>query len=220
MDNWHALCVAVVSMCFAPSAIRHHSAMPADFLKHPARRCALGLVMLLAACGGGHRDGPFVFSTVLSAAEQVPVSQIAGTGNGIVTVERHTRAMIATVIANVPADALVHLHEGPPGSNGPVVFTLVPQQAGVWNAQAVVSEAQLVSLRSGNMYADVHFASPPDAGLRGQLLRRFPREEQFTQLEQLGAGAPLLQQQAAQIRDAQDAAFDHDGVGFGLTIGF
>ena len=176
--------------------------------------------MLLAACGGGHRDEPYVFSTVMSAAEQVPVSQTVGTGSGIVTVDRNTRAMIVTVIANVPADALVHLHEGPPGSNGPIAFTLVPQQAGVWSAQAVLSEAQLVSLRSGNMYADVHFTMPPDAGLRGQLLRRFPRGEQFAQLEQLSVNAPLQQQQVAQIRDAKDADFDHSGVGFGLTIGF
>jgi hypothetical protein len=66
---------------------------------------------------------------------------------------------------------MAHIHEAPMGQNGPVIVPLAKTADNVWSvpAGAKLTDAQLQSLKSGNLYINVHSVANKGGEIRGQL---------------------------------------------------
>ena len=120
---------------------------------------------------------PFVtstgtFLTALRGSQEVPPNTSVALGSGTVLVNPANGQLIAGVTTSGIAGTSAHIHEAPQGVNGPIIFPLAESVAGsgVWTTGAVLTEAQLASLRAGNFYFNVHSAAFPNGEIRGQIL--------------------------------------------------
>lgn len=146
---------------------------------------------LLVSCGGGNgapgatsaREATLPPTTSppamteqyrasLGASNEVPPSLSSAAGTGTVTVDITTRSMSATITTSGIVGVMAHIHEGPVGVNGPIIFSLTESfsGSGVWSTTGPLSEAQLATLRAGNYYFNVHSLAYPDGAIRGQIL--------------------------------------------------
>jgi hypothetical protein len=66
---------------------------------------------------------------------------------------------------------MAHIHEAPMGQNGPVVVPFAKTAENVWSVPtgSKLTNDQLQSLKSGNLYINVHSAANKGGEIRGQL---------------------------------------------------
>jgi len=116
-----------------------------------------------------------VLTAQLSAAQQVPRVVSNATGTGLLSLDRATRLFEAKVTLTGMTASAVHIHSGAAGGNGEILFSLTesPAGSGTWVSAsgALLNEAQLQSLRNGEMYFDAHNANFPNGEIRGQIGR-------------------------------------------------
>lgn len=112
------------------------------------------------------------FLAALRGSQEVPPNASTALGSGTVLIDPVSRQMTAAVSTAGVAGTSAHMHEAPPGSNGPVAIPLGESIAGsgVWSARVTLTEAQYNTLKAGNMYFNVHSAALPDGEIRGQIL--------------------------------------------------
>lgn len=69
------------------------------------------------------------------------------------------------------AGTMAHIHEAPPNESGPVVVPLERTDDNTWSVLDGVhlTEAQLETLKEGNLYVNVHTEANPGGEVRGQL---------------------------------------------------
>ncbi|BCX05447.1 MAG: hypothetical protein KatS3mg053_3385 [Candidatus Roseilinea sp.] len=126
-----------------------------------------------------HRPVFTEFRATLLQANEAPAVPFTGAyGMARMTFERTTRRLSYTIsVTGIVSATAAHIHRGPIGANGPVVFDLLG--AGVLSSTSPLSgavyltPAQVADLFAGNYYVNVHTAAHPGGELRGQL---FPRE--------------------------------------------
>jgi hypothetical protein len=141
----------------------------------------VALATVFASSAGGAPNGaaaPAVaetFTATLSGAQEVPPVPTAGTGTAIVQLnEAETMITVDVSFSNLSSNANgAHIHDAPPGVNGPIIFGLtgvpaatsgtVPQQS------FSITAAQVAALRAGNYYVNVHSDLYPGGEIRGQL---------------------------------------------------
>jgi hypothetical protein len=113
-----------------------------------------------------------VFSSTLTGAQEVPSVTSMGSGTGVVSVDPATNQMRATIVTADVNATQVHIHLGATGVAGPVVFSLIENEAGsgVWTTTATLTTDQLTQLTAGNYYFNVNTAAYPDGEIRGQIL--------------------------------------------------
>lgn len=131
-----------------------------------------------AANPGGEVRGQIgreVFAAQMSSAQEVPTNTSSATGNGLVSFDPTTKAFKATVTLTGLSATAAHIHTGTLGINGPVLFglTQTTPTSGVWvsAADAVLTDAQLATLKSGGLYFNAHSAAFPGGEIRGQIAR-------------------------------------------------
>ena len=125
------------------------------------------VLLLAAALGAGctqmsnmmHGDRSTVGESVsLNGSSEVPPVTSSASASGNVTVS---------------SDCMVtaHIHQGAPGSNGPVIVPFVKQGDNTFVAQpnAKMTEEQCRAYKSGNTYVNVHSAAHPGGEIRAQL---------------------------------------------------
>lgn len=157
------------------------------------RLLALSMLLTLAACGGGSGDSGTgnasldsasaqpaaqvqseTYAATLTGAEQVPPRITGAQGSGSVAVDVATRQMTATVtLAGIAASA-VNLHQGAPGSTGPIILSLVETVpgSGVWSGRTTLSIAEHAALRAGQFYFNATSANFTAGEIRGQIALR------------------------------------------------
>ncbi|WP_151638015.1 CHRD domain-containing protein [Noviherbaspirillum aerium] len=158
------------------------------------RILAISTLLMLAACGGGGGDSGTgsgslnsspstqppaqpqteTYAAAMSGAEQVPPRITSAQGSGSVGVDPATRQMTASVtLAGMTATA-VTLHQGAPGSTGPILFSLLETApgSGVWTGRASLSVGELAALRAGQFYLSAASAAFTSGEIRGQLALR------------------------------------------------
>lgn len=154
------------------------------------------------------------FRAALLQLNESPAAPFTGAyGMARMTFERTTRRLSYTVsVTGIVSATAVHIHRGPIGANGPVVFDLlgasVLSDTSPISGTVYLTPAQVTDLFAGNYYVNVHTASNPGGELRGQL---FPREAIRTFGTQLSGDAevpPVLSASSGSalviLSDAQD----------------
>lgn len=106
----------------------------------------------------------------LAGSQEVPpvVTSASGTGSIMVGPDGSVSGSVTT--SGVDA-TMAHIHEAPMGQNGPVIVPFAKTADDVWSVPAgsKLTAAQLQSLKSGNLYINVHSAANKGGEIRGQL---------------------------------------------------
>lgn len=127
-----------------------------------------------AALPGGEirgQIGRHVRFARLSAVEEVPANSSTATGTGTLVVDPATRAASGSITLSGITATAAHIHLGAAGVNGPVNITLTSAGGGVFNVPAgtVLTAAQLLAYKQGNLYYNAHSATFPGGEIRGQI---------------------------------------------------
>ncbi|MEO8345257.1 MAG: CHRD domain-containing protein [Betaproteobacteria bacterium] len=106
----------------------------------------------------------------LSGANEVPPVTTAAKGSGTITVGMDGAVSGGVTTTGIAATA-AHIHEAPAGKNGGVIVPMTKSGDNGWTigVGAKLTEAQMASLKAGNLYVNVHSAAHPGGELRGQL---------------------------------------------------
>ena len=107
----------------------------------------------------------------LSGAQEVPPTASVATGTGTFVVDPLTRAASGSITLTGMTATMAHVHQGPAGTNGPVIITLVNTSGNTWSvpANTVLTAAQLQAFKQGNLYYNAHSLAFPNGEIRGQI---------------------------------------------------
>lgn len=113
------------------------------------------------------------FSATLTAGEEVPPNDSAGTGTVEATFDTETNVLTWTIeYSGLTGDATAAHFHGPaaPGENaGPVVPIPDPLTSPI-SGTATLDDTQEADLLAGKWYFNIHTAEYPDGEIRGQVL--------------------------------------------------
>jgi hypothetical protein len=128
-----------------------------------------------AAFPGGEIRGQMIllrddFIGRFSGLTEVPPTPSLGDGTACVRVAPNGSVTVTANFAGLGgAVLLAHIHTGPPGIAGPILFTLTITGPNTVSGTFTPSTADLGLLRSGNWYANLHTAAFPNGEVRAQL---------------------------------------------------
>jgi len=111
----------------------------------------------------------FVFH--LSGDQEVPPTGSTARGGCYAQLDTATRRLSLVCTHNVANATVAHIHSGPAGGSGAIVFDLgdpVSPIEATWN----MSPAEVAQLQAGNYYLNIHTAGRPAGEIRGQILTR------------------------------------------------
>ena len=133
---------------------------------HALAKVVMGLcigVVSLAACAQSMK-------VTLTGSQEVPPVMTSASGVGAIMVAPD--GTVSGTITTTGIDGtMAHIHEAPMGQNGPVIVPFTKTSDNVWSAPAgaKLTEAQLQSLKNGNLYLNVHSATNKPGEIRAQL---------------------------------------------------
>jgi len=117
--------------------------------------------------------GREVFAAQMSAAQEVPTNASTATGNALLSFDPVTKRIEGRMTLTGMTAVAGHIHTGALGANGAVIFPMTQTAAGsgVWvtAADAVMTDAQIASMKSGGLYFNAHSAAFPGGEIRGQI---------------------------------------------------
>ena len=118
-------------------------------------------------------SGKLMLATKLSGAAEVPAVDTDGQGVASISISRDfTVATINVSVNNLSGPVMgIHIHEGAPDANGPVIFDLTPNLVGnrVHATLTDFTDEQLEKMLSGAYYLNAHTQEHPGGEIRGQL---------------------------------------------------
>ena len=132
--------------------------------------------------------GPARFDVGLSGNQEVPPVTTSASGTAVVELNgRQTEIKVTMNTSGLQNVVAAHIHVGPAGQNGPIIFTLYRQADGPFpnplvktltqtNLQAQPGagintfEDAVNALLSGNTYINVHTQANPGGEIRGQIV--------------------------------------------------
>lgn len=106
----------------------------------------------------------------LTGSQEVPPVMTSASGMGSIIVSP-AGAVSGSVTTTGIDGTMAHIHEASMGQNGPVIVQFTKTADNVWSvpAGAKLTDAQLQSLKSGNLYINVHSAANKAGEIRAQL---------------------------------------------------
>ena len=107
----------------------------------------------------------------LAGANEVPPVTTTAAGSGTITVGMDM-GVSGTIMTTGVAGTAAHIHEAAAGKNGPVIVPMTKSGDNTWTFApgAKLTDAQMASLKAGNLYINVHSAANPGGEIRGQLM--------------------------------------------------
>lgn len=140
----------------------------------------LGLVLFAISCKKEPDVAPVfpadsssvTFSAVLNGRNEVPANVSINTGVGVGTFDKSTKLFSLSVAYSGFTATDMHIHRGPAGVAGGVIFPLGPNP---WVSPVsftrVLTANQEDSLMRGLYYINIHSATYPAGEIRGQLIK-------------------------------------------------
>lgn len=117
--------------------------------------------------------GRDVFAAQMSSAQEIPRNASVATGNALLDLDATSKKIIGRITLTGMTATAAHIHTGTLGNNGPIIFPLTETAAGsgVWvtATDAVMTDAQIASLKAGGLYFNAHSAAFPGGEIRGQI---------------------------------------------------
>lgn len=109
-------------------------------------------------------------NVILSGEKEVPPVTTPAIGESNIKVASDT-SISGTVTTTGIDGTAAHIHEGPPGKNGPVIITLKKVSEKIWEVPpgTRLTEGQYASYKSGNLYLNIHSATYKSGEIRGQI---------------------------------------------------
>ena len=109
-------------------------------------------------------------AVTLSGDQEVPPVTTSASGAGTISVAADKAVSGSIMIKGVNATA-AHIHEAAKGKNGPVIVPLTKSGDTTFTVPsgAKLTDEQMKSLQSGNLYVNVHSAANPNGEIRAQL---------------------------------------------------
>ena len=125
--------------------------------------------LALAACARAPHPAAGLDVT-LSGAQEVPANTSLASGSSNVHVGAD-RGVTGTVRFTGMVATAAHLHEAPPGANGPAIVPLLKAGDGMFAVPTDTSltPSQYASYLAGNLYVTVRSATYPAGEIRAQL---------------------------------------------------
>ncbi len=135
-------------------------------MNHIFAKAALVIGVGIASCGAYAQS----MKVTLTGSQEVPPVMTSASGVGVIMVAPDG-SVSGTITTSGIDGTMAHIHEAPMGQNGPVIVPFTKTSDNVWSAPAgaKLTEAQLQSLKSGNLYLNVHSATNKPGEIRAQL---------------------------------------------------
>jgi hypothetical protein len=128
-------------------------------------------VTVFGACTTmGQMAGSNTQTLTLTGANEVPPVTTSATGTATVTINPDRSVAVKVNVSGMTATAS-HIHEGAPGTNGPVIvpFTKTGDNTFASSEGAKLTESQYASYKAGNLYVNVHSAAHPIGEIRAPI---------------------------------------------------
>ena len=139
---------------------------------HGRRAAVVLAIALVAGCASVQYESTGQ-QLRLDGSKEVPPVDTLAYGTAVVNIAPDRSVSVTlSVIGTVPLAA--HIHEGAPGSNGPIIVPLkkISDAAFVADDRARLTEAQYAAYKAGNTYINVHSAKYPGGEVRAQIAGR------------------------------------------------
>lgn len=130
---------------------------------------ALALTALINGVGSVAAFGANI-NVTLTGAQEVPPVTTSATGKGTVTIG-DDKSVSGSVTTTGVTGTAAHIHEAAAGKNGPVIVPMTKSGDNAWTFApgAKLTDAQMESLKAGNLYINVHSDANKGGEIRGQL---------------------------------------------------
>jgi len=103
----------------------------------------------------------------LTGSQMVPPTDSTSTANCAADLSDDAGSLTIQCRNSIPNPTAIHLHDAPPGSNGPVIFDF-PLGSSFAGA-APLTPRLVADFAAGFLYLEIHSASFPDGEIRGQI---------------------------------------------------
>lgn len=110
----------------------------------------------------------FVFD--LRGSQEVPPVPSTASGGCMGQLDQPGATFTLTCVHNVAGATLMHVHQGPAGTNGPVVFDMGDPASPVSATWTSMTPANIADLLAGDLYVNIHTAGRPAGEIRGQIV--------------------------------------------------
>lgn len=125
--------------------------------------------------GGGPSIPQKRFFAAMDGTKETPPNGSAGVGGGLVKLDAgDTAALVGLSFTGLgSAESAAHIHTGAAGVAGPITFglpTTNPVIDQAWNSGNGLTAQNVIDLKAGNLYVNVHSGNFPNGEIRGQLL--------------------------------------------------
>jgi outer membrane autotransporter protein len=115
----------------------------------------------------------------INGGQENPSVAVPYTGTGFLVLNSDEKTAVVTATHDIPSDIVAagHIHRGPVGANGPVVFGFpsVPGTAGgvspVGPLTWTISTADVANLKAQGLYFNFHTRTNPGGAIRGQIVQ-------------------------------------------------
>jgi len=130
---------------------------------------------VLASCATYQDNAPSwlpgsgAVSVKLSGADEVPPTNVQGSGSGTIQVKSDGTVSGSVTTTGVQG-TMAHIHQGAKGQNGPVIIPLT-KSGDTYSVPsgAKLNDAQMKAFKAGDLYVNVHTAANKGGEVRGQL---------------------------------------------------
>jgi hypothetical protein len=115
---------------------------------------------------------PSLFVFHLSGDQEVPPNPSTARGGCFGQLDTVASSFTLVCTHDVAGPTLAHIHEGPAGTNGPIVFDVGDPSSPIEAVWEGMTAAQISTLLAGNYYLNIHTSGRPNGEIRGQILPR------------------------------------------------
>lgn len=132
-----------------------------------------GVSLSTASSAAANPNKPFFYTNILSGSLVVPATSSTAKAASIAIYRPQTKSLTTTIISSGITGTAASVRQAVPGSNGPLVASLLETSAGsgIWTNLTTLTDAQITALNAGGLYDEITSTAFPAGELRGQIVK-------------------------------------------------